>query len=168
MNIINYIEKGNGLHDALAAHGFFLSQEYGQGEPQWVLYRKDNLMATEADYAAAQAIIDGYDQAGALRAKAILSVKAAAQDLIYAIAPAWKQNNLIARSVDLVNKIVMFGGLDESEQAEVDLAETVFAKIKAIRSCSDRIEAWLAGVTDAATLATFDALNPPSQLAWPE
>lgn len=163
---IAYIEKGQGLHDALAAHGFFLVEEYAGGVSTWVLHRTDNLTPSENDCAAAQSIIDGYDALGSARAAAIIKVKAVAQDLIYGIAPAWKQSNLIARSVELINLRAVNGYLEEGEQAELDGNTATWDHIKSIRVHSNTLEAWVAGA-DATALASFNVASPPAGLAWP-
>jgi hypothetical protein len=156
MTTIIYQEKGQGLHDALAAHGYWLAEEYSGGSAQWVLHRKDNQAPTAEDYAAAQAIIDGYDQAGALRAAKIITVKQSAQDRIYAIVPDWKQANLTARALELQNNRAVNGLLTEEEQTELDGIQAIWDRIKALRERSNELEAYLAGVTSTESLAAFD------------
>lgn len=75
-----------------------------------------------------------------VKATKIAAIKAAAQDIIYQNVPAWKQANLIARGVELVNKRLV-SGLTPEENAEAAALQAKLDSIKPIRTRSDQLEA---------------------------
>lgn len=65
-------------------------------------------------------------------------VKAEAMRRILAIAPEWRQRNMIARSVELLH--VGQENWTSEEQAEVTAMQAIWDQISAIRAASDTIE----------------------------
>lgn len=74
-----------------------------------------------------------------IRAKRLEGVKAEAGRRILAIAPEWKQRNLIARTVEIME--VGKTARDAKHKAELAAARKVWTDINAIREASNRIEA---------------------------
>jgi len=71
----------------------------------------------------------------------VQAIKQAASEQILAIAPEWKQRNMLARSVELHEVMTSGGALTTEEQAELDAIRAVWAQIKTIRQKSDLAEA---------------------------
>lgn len=65
-------------------------------------------------------------------------VKAEAYRRIVALAPEWKQRNMIARGVELVR--VGESNWTDVQQAEVNAMDAIWATIKDIREASDALE----------------------------
>lgn len=75
-----------------------------------------------------------------LEQERVAGIKGKAAQLIEEIAPAYKQRNMIARSVEL-DRIVNGGGqLSTSEQAEFDAMNTVWSYVKQVRAFSNELE----------------------------
>ena len=70
------------------------------------------------------------------------AIKACARQRILALAPEWKQANLIARAAELALVYPQLRGADlpEPERAEYLAGQAVWTAIKAIRAASDSIE----------------------------
>lgn len=69
-----------------------------------------------------------------------IDIKSEAQRRINLIAPDWKQRNMIARSVELTEKIASGGTLTTAEQSERTTIENVWSQVKTIRTRSDQLE----------------------------
>lgn len=149
--MINYIERGRRLHEAVRNAGQWLKQENGE----WV----------SSDDAAVQAIIDAFDPKAAALADKIATVKAEAQARIFAILPAWKQTNLLAQGL---NNALAFGNdranWPADQQAIAAAADIAWAKIVQIRLASNAIEAKLSAIADWQELEAHDAATDPD---WP-
>lgn len=74
-------------------------------------------------------------------ASRIVQIKAKANAAILAIAPEWKQRNLIARGLELTEILAAGGSLTSAQQAESDAIKAIWAQISAIRAASDQAEA---------------------------
>ena len=74
--------------------------------------------------------------AAELEAKRVTAIKMEAGRRIIEIMPEWKQRNLLARMVELLNKETMTA----EEQTEADAAQAAWDSIKAIRETSDTAE----------------------------
>lgn len=85
--------------------------------------------------------------------------KRKAHNVIVSRLPDWKQRNLTARMVELVDKGKQ--NLTTTEQAEMDAARTEWAWVKDVRTESDRVET---EVEAAETNEEVEAVTP----AWPE
>ncbi len=85
-------------------------------------------------------VTDTVSQSNFLKEKQIAGIKAKAGSLILAIAPEWKQRNILARTVEL-RDIQDSRALTAEEYAEKDAAQAVWDSIKAIRAHSDTLEA---------------------------
>ena len=93
----------------------------------------------------------------------VASTKAEAQRRILAAFPVWKQANMTARGVELVDKVAYGETLSQDEAGERDALRAAWAWVKSARAASDEIEAAIAGMTDAERVA-FNALTRPE---WP-
>lgn len=145
--MINYIEKGFGLHEAVAATGHQLVQV-------------DGIWSSDDD-AAVQAVIDGYtlDQ---VRAPIIGQIKGFASNKILSFLPEWKQSNLNARMNEL-NEARFSRALTEAENAEIEAMRATWARAKAIRAASNTHENNLKALNDFAAVLAYDW-----QTDWPE
>lgn len=146
--MINYIEKGIGLHDHIAALGL-PALEFRNGA-WW-----------HPDPDVVQPIIDAYtlDQA---RAPVIARIKALAHEKILSFLPDWKQSNLNARMNEL-NEARFSRSLTADEQAEVEAMRAAWAKAKAIRDASNVHGAALAGMLEFSGIVDYDY-----SVGWPE
>lgn len=108
---------------------------------------RGNGVETEAD--ALNALLSGAKE------ERIVAIKAVAQERIYAIVPAWRQNNLMARSIELRN-IKDERPWTEGEAAEDAAIKAIWAAVKAIRAASDIAEA---EVWAAASQEEIDAVQ---------
>lgn len=78
----------------------------------------------------------------------IREVKQEASQRILAVLPEWKQLNLTARSVQLVNK-KLAGTLSVEEGEELSAIEAIFDNsVKKIRDASDMIETEIMSITN--------------------
>lgn len=75
----------------------------------------------------------------------VRNIKAEAQRRIYAIAPAWMQANLTARSAELLRIRIENGSWTAEEAAEVQAIEGVWDKAKQIRAYSNELEGLVMG-----------------------
>ncbi len=149
--MIAYIEKGCGLHEAVASAGHWLRKVDGQ----WVA----------SDEAAVQAIIDAYP-ASSTAAPVIVEIKMRAREIILARYPEWKQANMTARSVELTEKLATGIALTDTEQAELAAMKAVWSWIKTVRTASDTHEAALAVLVAADDFGGILAYN--WRAGWPE
>lgn len=85
----------------------------------------------------------------------VKAVKLEASRRISLIAEDWKQRNIMARSIELLNKIRLGGTLTTEEEAEEAAALAIWAQIKAVRAASDAIEAMNPIPADYATNETY-------------
>lgn len=69
----------------------------------------------------------------------IQAIKTEAMNRILDILPEWKQRNLLARSIELQNKLYL-GIITADEQSEMDALQSQWDSIKAIRETSDAAE----------------------------
>lgn len=67
----------------------------------------------------------------------IIKIKEEAKQRIHEVAQDWKQRNMLARSYEI---LLNGGAATAEEQAELDLYNTKWARINAIRSYSDYLE----------------------------
>ncbi len=88
-----------------------------------------------------QVEITPYQTPEEAEAARIERIKAKAMAAILAIAPEWKQRNLIARGLELTEILAAGGSLTSAQQAESDAIKAVWAQISAIRAASDQAEA---------------------------
>lgn len=86
-------------------------------------------------------------------------IKAEASALILAAFPDWKQRNMTARGVELLQKQVA-GSLTSDETSEIGLLHQAWSWIKSIREHSNALEAELASLD-------FDALVEWHPHDWP-
>lgn len=149
--MINYLEKGHGLHEAIAAAGHRLVQRDGV----WIA----------DDEAAVQAIIDAYP-ASSTAAPVIVEIKTRAREIILGLYPDWKQANMTARSVELTEKLASGVALTAGEQVELDAMKGVWAWIKTIRQASDEREAAINALVAASDFAGILAYD--WRTGWPE
>lgn len=138
--MINYTEKGSGLHQAIRQAGHWLREENGA----WL----------SSDDSAVQALIDGYTLADAA-APIIAQVKALAYGKIVAFLPAWQQSNFNARMNEL-NEARFSRVLTADEDAEVEAMRSQWDRAKAIRAASNAHEANLAACASLADLLAYD------------
>lgn len=85
----------------------------------------------------------------------ITQIKAEAQERIYAIVPAWKQTNLIARSIEL-RDIKDERAWTEIEAAEDTAIRAIWAQVRAIRAASNTAEA---AVNAAGTIQEINSVE---------
>lgn len=74
---------------------------------------------------------------------------------IAALAPQWKQLNMIARALEL-ERNDRKKGLAPSEQAEIDAIDAVWAQVKDIRTRSNEIESAVDAIDPASPTADAD------------
>lgn len=72
--------------------------------------------------------------------KRVAAIKEEAGRRIIAKYPEWKQRNMLARSLELTNKVAMTGTLTGDEQAEVAAMQVVWSWIKDVRDVSSLAE----------------------------
>ena len=70
-----------------------------------------------------------------------IDIKAEALRRILAIAPDWKQRNLIAQAAEFAIKLAEGGTLTAAEQDKRAAGEAIWSQIKSIRAASDELEA---------------------------
>lgn len=75
-----------------------------------------------------------------IEAERVASIKQTAGLKIVAMLPEWKQRNLLARSVELQNKVLGGTALTVEEQGELDAIQALWDKVKTIRLISDNAE----------------------------
>lgn len=93
-------------------------------------------------------IADEAELSTVLRAYGIIGPAIAAQDVkdearrrILAVYPDWKQANMTARGVELIQKLAQGGAWTQDEEAEAAALEDAWSWIKSVRAASDAIEA---------------------------
>lgn len=120
---ITYIEKGEGLHFAIAAAGHWLEQRDGV----WV----------SDDDVAVQAIIDTYDPLPSAKNAKLAEIRAEAKSRILSVYPEFMQSNaalgILPEATTLQMKAFITNHIDASNTAEnaVDAATTV-AEVKGV------------------------------------
>jgi hypothetical protein len=145
--MLNYIEKGAGLHRAIESAGHSLVEIDGQWHA--------------SDEGAVQAIIDSFNLDEA-RAPLIITIKEMARTKILAFMPEWRQSNFNARMNEL-NMLRFDREWTSSEQAEVAYLQAEWDKAKDIRNASNTHE------DNLKALSTFEAiLSYDIQSGWPE
>jgi hypothetical protein len=92
-----------------------------------------------------------------LKVHVATSIKKLAGAKIVHMVPEWKQRNMIARAVQLVEKK---GSRTPAEQSELDMHQAVWDKVAAIRLYSDSLE--------AQAIASEDPLSVDIESGWPE
>lgn len=93
----------------------------------------------------------------------IEAIKRQASILILTRFPAWKQANMTARGVELLDAKIASGALSSAEQAEDKALNTAWAWVKAVRARSDELETALnAGLGVDVKLGSIDGAG-----AWP-
>lgn len=100
------------------------------------------------------------------KAERLAAIRAEAGRRITEVAPDYRQRNVLARSVELLEAAVLgggFAGLTEDERAEAAAARALWAQISPIRQHSDELEAQAAAAADLAALAAIDVTA-----GWPE
>lgn len=70
----------------------------------------------------------------------IQTIKQEAATRILAIAPEWKQRNMLARSIELHEIMTTGGTLSPEQQTELDQIRAIWSHIKSIREQSDQAE----------------------------
>lgn len=90
-------------------------------------------------------------------AEVVELIKEVAGRKILAIAPEWKQRNMIARALELERIERTTGSLSQLEQGQFDAMQAVWTRIKALRAHSDALEAAI----------TAD-INTDIRAGWPE
>lgn len=149
--MINYVEKGIGLHGLIESSGHRLEQSDGV----WI----------SDDDVAVQAIIDSYP-ASATAAPIIAEIKMHAREIILTRYPEWKQANMTARSVELTEKLASGTALTVDEQGEIAAMKNVWAWIKTIRVASNEREAAINAFVAASDYAGI--LSYDWRTGWPE
>jgi hypothetical protein len=138
--MISYIEKGVGLHAAIAAAGHRLEQ-------------RDGIWVSDDDIAV-QAIIDSYD--------ALLDIKS---DKIAAIkAEGLRRLQLIFPAIDSVDEIKLIG---ELWQSIAQAARSPTASMTKVINTYQAAVAAIAVVNGYVTAAEVNAYNPLTSPAWP-
>lgn len=77
----------------------------------------------------------------------VTAIKTRAGEIILARFPTWKQSNMTARFVELLN-IELASSLSDAERAEKQVLLGAWAWVKAVRDESDRLEADPAAVAN--------------------
>ncbi len=90
----------------------------------------------------------------------VANAKAESRRRILALAPEWKQRNMLARSIELLRKDPTISGLTAAEANEAAKIEKAWAKITAVRTASNQLEAEITNGT-----YTRNARDWPG---WPE
>lgn len=96
-----------------------------------------------------------------LQVKLKSQVKMEAQRRILELVPTWKQNNLTARMVELVNKKLV-DTLTVEEEAEIAAVQAIWDQVKAIRTNSDELETLI----DTALVADLRVLDVTDDARW--
>jgi hypothetical protein len=92
--------------------------------------------ATAEEIAAAAAALSGVLSQLAIDEQ-VAAINAKAHHDIVAIAPEWRQRNMIARTTELQDKRINGLALTEGEEAEIIAMRGIWSQIKAIREQSD-------------------------------
>lgn len=90
----------------------------------------------------------------------IAQIKAQASSLILQAYPQWKQSNMTARSVELLQKIVQ-SSLSPEEQSEVAVLKQAWGWIKSVREHSNVLEQEVLGLT-------FNQIVDWKPYGWPD
>lgn len=147
--MINYVEKGFGLHEAIRSAGYELREH-------------DGVWVTRPEYeSAVQSIIDGYSLDDA-RVPVIAKIKELARVKILAFLPDWKQSNCNARMNEL-NMIRFSRDWTDEEKTEVQALQALWGRAEAIRNASNVIEQQIDALTDFASIVAYDVTA-----GWPE
>ncbi len=127
---------------------------------------------TERNFASGEQVtieVGAHLPVAAVRAEAVALVKSVARRKILAILPEHAQRNLIARAVEIAARQ---GGsppdqYPEPERSEWSAGEALWARVKALRAASDRLEAVIAASPDSTAVFEF-AKTIDSHPLWPE
>lgn len=93
----------------------------------------------------------------------VAKIKLRARFHILARFPEWKQANMTARGVELINLRALNGAWTAEEAAEAVALQADWDWIKAVRAYSDALEAQVPPADDPEALAAFDV-----SAGWPE
>lgn len=85
----------------------------------------------------------------------IQQIKREAAERINDICPAWKQSNLTARAVELINSRAINGELTQSEQSEWSNMMQIWQAIKQIRIDSNTAENTVNGLNTVEEIEAF-------------
>ncbi|MCB9957015.1 MAG: hypothetical protein H6843_00190 [Rhodospirillaceae bacterium] len=100
------------------------------------------------------------------KARRLAAIRAEAGRRIAEVAPDYRQRNVLARSVELLEAAVLrggFAGLTADEQVAAAAARVLWARINPIRLHSDVLEALAAAAPSMTALAAIDIT-----VGWPE
>lgn len=115
-----------------------LSADANTPKSEWVVWFKDE--ATEGQKAQAQFIIDNFSIEEYNQTEQINTIKAKAGKVITAEIPNWKQANMTARAVELLDKKLAGGTLTTKEKAEETAMKAAWSWVKEVRTLSDDME----------------------------
>jgi len=111
------------------------------GEPDLTVF---NLDVQGIDQATLDALMSSFDytieEANTIEELRVAKIKSKASSAILAIADEVKQRNMIARELELTNKIATGAALTVTEQAESDVIKSIWSQIKTIRDASNQAE----------------------------
>lgn len=138
--MINYVEKGSGLHRAIESAGHWLECRGGA----WV----------SSDDVAVQAIIDSYDPLPDLKAAKVAAIKAEGLRRIQSVLPAIEN----FEELRLLREILM------SVKATSLQLTTDITRVRDIYTAGSNAVATVNGYTTIAKVNAFDAIN---SVGWP-
>lgn len=118
---------------------------------------------TAEQVAEYQAVLDAHDPLAAAKSAWVDRVKREARVRIVQLMPEWKQRNLIARSVELVDAKAA-GEASASELDELEALRSELQIIKSIRTASDVIEDEVLACT---TVDDVLAIDIGGHALWP-
>ena len=124
------------LHDKLAKVAPIDGVSTGDPDDRKTWRIDFKLEATPKQRAAAQTIIDEFDIS-------IIDpslIKAEASRRILAKYPDWKQRNLTARGVELLNIKILNGKWSDDEAKEASVLQSIWDLIKQVRANSNKLE----------------------------
>jgi len=113
------------------SNGYYKKTVFTHGDPAIQLETGDSITATPIDQLPVKPL-DNITR--------IHEIKRKASDAIVKIAPEWKQRNMIARGLELTNKIATGAALTSAEQAESDAIKAIWVQIEGIRAASNQAE----------------------------
>lgn len=147
--MINYTEKGYGLHDAIKAAGYFLDHKNGGARAF-----QDGKQSTTID-TAVQAIIDGYDEIDHWKAEKAKEIKAEGLQRITLVYPALDSLDEVQIIADLVKYM-----RDNGAAAPTGDLGTAASIYSAARIAIIAVNA----MTVIADVKSYDVVNAP---IWP-
>lgn len=134
MSLIAYTEKGAGLHAHLESIGL-------------PIIERDGVWTALSDAAATQAAIDAYSPQRVAESL-YPAIKGHARELIDARFPAWRQANMTARALELIDGLIA-GTLTPEEAAELAAIRAAWGWVKSVRATSNFHESALAALAEA-------------------